>query len=106
MVTVSGTVTFQGEPVPQGDIFFKSLDSSIGTYAGKVVDGHYSFDCRLGEKTVEIRGYREIPGKFVYGSGGKKPAIEMFIPRQYNTRSELTADVTPTSTEHNFDLTP
>jgi hypothetical protein len=89
-VEVSGSVTWEGAPVPHGDITFFDLDPHVPAAAGKIVDGAYAFRCKPGKKRVEISSYRLSGKKTPEG----KSIGEMYIPEQYNSNSTLTADVT------------
>jgi len=102
-VEVSGTVTWNGAPVPHGDVVFASLDPHIPAAAGRISDGAFSFRCKPGTKRAEIRSFRLSGKKTPQG----KPIGEMYIPDQYNAESKLTADVTLNG-ENKFDfaLTP
>ena len=102
-VEVSGTVTWDGQPVPQGDIMFASLDPHIRAAAGKIVDGQYVFRCLPGEKRVEIRSYRLTNRTTEQGNREG----QMFVPKHYNYESTLTANVTSDGeNEFNFPLEP
>lgn len=86
--TVTGTVTFDGQPVEQGEIVFFPAD--IGSpCAGSIAGG--KFECRVpaGENRVEITATRESPTPASDGL----PNYESYIPAQYNTESTLTASV-------------
>lgn len=86
---VTGTVTFDGQPVEDGEIVFLPANSQGVPRAVKIVDGQ--FQCRLpeGEKRVEITATRESPTPAPDGL----PNYESYIPAMYNTESKLTADV-------------
>lgn len=99
---VTGTVTYDGQPLPQGDIVFHPEDKSVGPEGGKIKDGKYALKVREGKNRVEIRATRPVPGK--KGPMGED-AIEDYIPKQYNEKSKLTAEVGSGKTEHEFTLT-
>jgi hypothetical protein len=102
-VEVSGTVNWEGAPIPNGDIVFVPLDPHITPTAGKIIDGAYTFEAKPGEKRVEITSYR-LSGKFTPAG---KPIGEMYIPDRYNANSTLTTNVTlDGDNEFNFDLKP
>jgi hypothetical protein len=85
---VTGTVTFDGQPVEQGEIIF--FPSDMGKpYASAIVSG--KFECRVpvGEHRVEITATRESPTPASDGL----PNYESYIPAEYNTESTLTASV-------------
>jgi hypothetical protein len=102
-VEVSGAVTWEGAPLPDGSITFFPLDPHIAATAGSIVDGAYTFEAKPGKSRVEITSYR-LNGKFTPAG---KPIGEMYIPDRYNTNSTLTADVALDSdNQFNFDLQP
>jgi len=99
---VSGTVTFNGEPLKEGDVYFYSSDSAVGTDAGKIVDGRFHFRSGLGKKRVEIRASRMVPGRTTPMGG---PLRLEFIPAEYNDRSALSVEVSPDGgNEYEFKL--
>ncbi|HUT57595.1 MAG TPA: hypothetical protein VNA25_07060 [Phycisphaerae bacterium] len=88
---VSGTVTWNGDPLPEGDIVFSPVDGSLAPDAGKIVAGKFEFQAQPGEKRVEIDATRE--------SGEVDPVMHMaprqaYIPSKYNSETTLKATVT------------
>lgn len=103
--SVSGTVTFDGEPVKKGDIKFVPEEPGAAPDAGSIVDGKYSLSAKGGKKKVQITASRDVPGKTTKGAMGEDIAVkEEFIPARYNSQTELTADVTGAKT-FDFKLT-
>ncbi|NOX55775.1 MAG: DUF4198 domain-containing protein [Planctomycetes bacterium] len=102
-VEVSGTVTFDGKPIPDGQITFHPAQGTGRSYSGKIENGKFSFQCEPGAKKVEITATREVkadasklsPEEQVQleeeGAEGTVP--EQYIPARYNTQTELTAEV-------------
>ena len=88
---VSGTVTFDGAPMPDGDILFIPVDPSLGPEPGTIKDGKYTLQAREGKKRVEIRASKILPGG-AKGAGGE-PVPEDYLPQKYNSESTLTAEV-------------
>jgi hypothetical protein len=88
---VSGTVTFDGAPVADGDILFVPVDPALGPEPGKIKDGKYTLTAREGKKRVEIRASKVLPGG-AKGAGGE-PVAEEFLPRKYNEDSTLSTEV-------------
>lgn len=105
---VSGTVTFDGEPLAEGSIIFRDVDGKATTAAGKIENGEFSFDSVGGKKDVVITASREVPGKMVEGGAPGEPAvpaIEQYLPEIYNTKTTLKADVTDSgANEFTFEL--
>jgi predicted small lipoprotein YifL len=99
---VSGTVAFDGKPVPEGDILFAPAEGSAVPDSGNIQDGAFSFRAKPGRKRVEIEANRE--------SGPVDPTMGMaprqsYIPDRYNTQTTLTAEVKPDGENRfSFDL--
>jgi hypothetical protein len=110
---VSGSVTYQGEPVAFGDIVFQPLSDSAGHYfaQGKIVDGKYSLDAAhgpvVGKNLVQIHGYKmtgrkrlDIAGKSLSEAPQMIDELVPFIPDKFNEGSELTVEVESGVTEN------
>lgn len=101
-VQVSGTVTYDGEPLPEGRIVLRPAEGEGRGYSGRIEDGSFSFETEPGNKKVEITASREVevdpsevsPEEQVQleEEGGTVP--EQYIPAQYNKETTLTAEVT------------
>lgn len=60
--TVSGTITYEGEPVQEGWVTFLPVDGNGSEAGAKITDGEYHVDeISPGEKTVQIVGVKEVP---------------------------------------------
>ena len=59
---VKGKVTWNGAPLPDGDILFRPEDPSKVPEAGIIVDGAFEMQAKPGTNVVEIRACR--PSKF------------------------------------------
>ncbi|WP_437194026.1 hypothetical protein [Planctomicrobium sp. SH527] len=107
LYSVSGKVSFDSVPVENGFITFKDQAGVVRSYGGEVKNGSFSVPIEPGAKTVEITASREVPGKTMPGpSGGEVPAVESYIPPQYNARSQLKVDIEPKNrNDLDFDLT-
>lgn len=59
--TVSGTVTYNGEPVESGSISFRPVDGAGQSFATRIVDGAYTATDRVspGMKLVVITGNKK-----------------------------------------------
>lgn len=101
---VSGEVTYQGTPVPYGDIVFEPVDQWQGFYCqAKIIDGRYAMDTKgpvVGKNRVEIHGYRfteqivpDISGKKLDEAPAMTKGLIPYIPPQFNDQSEITVDV-------------
>jgi hypothetical protein len=88
---VSGTVTWNGALLPDGDIIFQATDDRIVPDAGKIRDGQFRLRAKAGKKRVEIHASRLVTGKdhVVMKTMERKP----YIPECYNAQTTLTAEV-------------
>lgn len=91
--TSSGTVLYNGEPVADGRIVFRSLDGDGRGFSAPIKDGEYSIETYGGRMRVEVRASREVPGKFDHSNGEPTPVGEMYIPARYNSQSDLVTNV-------------
>jgi hypothetical protein len=95
-VAVSGNVTLDGQPLPDGEIGFVSTAEGVNDTL-PIQQGKFSGQVSVGERKVEIRAYREVKavGAGGYVPPGAETSKENFIPAKYNTDSKLTANVEP-----------
>jgi len=80
---VSGTVTWNDAPLPDGDIIF--VPELPGEVAGKVKDGKFACMAQPGDRKVKILATREGPVDPQMGA----PRREQFLPPKYSS-GELT----------------
>ncbi len=92
MVAVSGVVTLDGNPLPEGFITFVSPQE--GRFeAFPITQGKFAGKAGLGMKTVEIIAIRDLPPA-APGDGAPPHAVRgNYLPARYSTASTLTADV-------------
>ena len=111
-VILTGTVSYQGQPIEKGVIRFIPSAGTKGPTSGAVIiDGAYEAKARggvpVGTQRVEIRANRP--------TGEPKPKDkqhldifpdpqEQYLPKRYNDESELTLEVKAGEKTHNFDL--
>jgi hypothetical protein len=105
LVQVSGLVTYDGAPIPEGTIQFRALEGDQKAYASPSGDGKYEARVEPGPASVEVRASRIVEGKFDESNPGEKvPVGEMYIPEKYNSRTELKVTVESDKLDENFDL--
>ncbi len=111
---VQGKVTWDGDPLEEGEISFIPLDPKLGPTAGAPIRrGEYAIDAArgpvAGKYRVQINAFRKTGRKVWDGMGDEKaPAaqknfveeIEAFIPPRYNERSDLRATVEAGKVNH------
>jgi hypothetical protein len=92
---VSGTVTVDGDPLAEGWITFRSLEGDTRGCAGRITNGAYRAEAFAGAARIAVTATRAVPGKFVSPAPGvePQPKTEQFIPRRYNEKTELEAEI-------------
>ncbi|WP_417387028.1 hypothetical protein [Gimesia sp.] len=92
---VNGTVTLDGEPVSEGAMVFLDAEGNGRSFGTRIEAGSFSTAMTAGKKKVEITATRESKTKMEPGpSGGPPvPALEQYIPKEYNTQTTLEAEV-------------
>ncbi|MFO0816946.1 MAG: hypothetical protein U1A77_03315 [Pirellulales bacterium] len=108
--TVKGKVTLDGAPLAQGVIQFFAADpsSSLPPVSSPITNGEYSAQVGVGKMRVEIKSPK-ILGKMA-DTTGSMPAEMMSdhsvetLPEIYNSRSQLTCDVTAPECVADFTL--
>lgn len=122
LLSVTGTVTLDGQPLPKAVVTFETEGQGTFSYAMTDDAGQYElrFDsemkgCTPGRKRVEISTTRKIlglntseEGAAPSGEGGGEgpavPSEKEQVPAKYNKKSELIAEVSASAVTHNFDL--
>jgi hypothetical protein len=101
---IRGTVTYDGKPVKTGTIMLLPPDGRGPTAAAIITDGDYSTKVALGPKQVKIEGF-EVKGTRHYpGSMMTCEDREQILPERYNTKTEVSCDVTPGVRTYDFTL--
>lgn len=101
-VPVSGVVTFDGSPMPDGYITF-TPEGGGTPEAAPIAAGNYQVAVKPGTHRVEVEASRFV--------GEKNPIMglqprEQYVPARYNSETSLRSEVTPTGENvFSFDLT-
>jgi hypothetical protein len=102
---VSGTVTFDGQPVERGEVSLVPDVAAQAPEGGPIEAGRFQFQALAGKKTVRIRGSRPLPPER-QDNPEMGLLYEDFIPARYNRESTLIVEVTPGGKNvFTFDLT-
>lgn len=103
--SVSGKVTFDGQPVAKGTIRFTPTGGTKGPMAmAEIADGQYAITMAapvVGKHTVQIEGIRDTAKKDELG----RPIGEQFIPAKYNEKTTLSVEIAKGTNNHDFALT-
>ena len=91
-------MTLDGKPLADGSITFIPAGKGISA-GGKIVDSHYELSSKDGlvPATYQVRiNASESTGRTIVDPAGniEIPDMRNVIPPRYNTRTELTAEVT------------
>lgn len=111
-VEVSGVVTLDGQPVPNGEIRFIPAAGTAGPISGGAIkDGAYAAKAKggvpLGNHQVEIRAFRaNAKSQGQAGSPGfEGGAAEQYLDKRYNEQTTLTATIDADTQTKDFQLT-
>jgi len=107
---LTGKVVFDGQPVDGGTITFVPTIDKARPSGGTIVNGEYKVPEEKGANggayRVEIHWYKPT-GKKIPDSdtGGLVDEVADVIPAKFNTQSTLTAEVSASKNQFDFDLT-
>jgi len=105
---VSGTVTFDGKPIPSGSIVFAKTDGSVRG-GGVIKDGSFQTKLVPGTYKVEVSAPKAAGKRTQKGFDGKDEVIELteeMLPEWYNKKTELTEEIKPGRNALKLDLKP
>jgi hypothetical protein len=106
-VKVSGTVTFNNEPIKEGYIAFLPVEEGGTGSGGPIADGQYSVRVPAGKNRVQITATTRMalpPGEV--SMYGETEETRQYLPARYNAKTELEAEVSRSSSPLNFELMP
>ncbi len=109
-VQVSGEVSINGKPIPNGMISFVDKDGVAPTGGGVIQDGKYTAVVEPGSKTVLVLGNEVVGEEPEYQGVADSPMRKVYktlTPTKYNAahQSDLTADIKGPQDGLNFELT-
>lgn len=113
LINAGGTVTLDGNPLPQAVVSFDDPTDSTFSYGLTDANGRYrlQFDSEMkgvkpGGKVVRISTTRKILGlnSGEEGESDESGRSTEQVPEKYNKKSQLTVDVTPAKSTYDFDL--
>ncbi len=105
-VTITGTVTVDGQPIPNGSITFMPADGQGQDGGGTIKDGKYTAKASVGEKFVTIDGFK-VEGQRVADPGVDDRMIDnivSIVPEKYRNKNELRATVKASGNTFDFKL--
>jgi hypothetical protein len=96
VVEVTGVATWEGQPMPSGEVVFLPADPKARPSAGLIKDGKFKFLSKTGKMRVEIDAARDTGKRDDRGN----MIDELYIPAKYNRTSKLEAEVTQDGENH------
>jgi hypothetical protein len=108
---VWGDVSYDGKPIEEGTIDFVSTDGSPPAQA-PIKAGHYDLPTEAGpvaDKTYQVRisalakTGKSVPNLMPGGGDAMEPLYNT-IPAEYNSKSTLTASISPDASKNQFDF--
>ncbi len=107
--TLTGTVTFDGQPIEKGSIRLDPTGQPAGQPAStQITNGKYEFpssaNLRAGEYRVTIMGFRVVGSSKDPETGQEVETTEQYIPERYNTRTELSVTLKAGANTQDFPL--
>lgn len=103
---INGTVLVDGEAPETGSIVFAPTDGKHGPSGGTITDGAYEVTVPVGTSKIEVRVPVVVGQTRIYNTKDSpiQDVMEESLPAKYNDNSELTLEVTPGKSTHDFDL--
>lgn len=107
MITISGSVTLDGEPVEDGSISLMPIKGG-GMGGGFIENGYYTAKSSPGEMAVQIHSSKMVkkknPSREEVERGLTEDSVSI-IPPVYNRQSKLRITVAPDQKNFEFNLT-
>jgi hypothetical protein len=112
---VTGTISYDGQPVEEGQIIFEPESDGSRLATGQIKAGKYQIAAEhgpiAGTYRVRIEAYRKkrdprIPPHPYLGEGAEQGVVaEQYLPVEYNARTTLQVEIKDGEENiHNFDL--
>ncbi|WP_146118549.1 hypothetical protein [Blastopirellula marina] len=103
---MTGKVTLNGQPLPEGTITIEATDDMGGVDGGMITNGEYKVMTTPGDKLVKINATKVVGQKKTYNTPDSpmEDIVQEIIPPKYNQKSELNVTVKEDATSHDFTL--
>ncbi|NBO93665.1 MAG: hypothetical protein EBV06_15350 [Planctomycetia bacterium] len=103
---VSGKITLDGKPLPEGLIRFLPADGQSQNADATIKDGQYTATMPPGEKRVEITAPKVVGKRKMYNTPDSPTVDEIaeLLPAKYNTSSDLKLTVKAGTQEKSYEL--
>jgi len=94
--TLTGTVTFDGKPLQEGDIIVSAAEGKVDSATGKISDGQYKVITTPGRKNVKISA-QIVVNKIKDSPNDPNSTFQEIrkeiLPDRYHNKSTLTIDL-------------
>ncbi len=101
--SIEGLIKYDGQSLPKGTLTLIPSSSTAKTVVVPIENGTYSADVTEGDWTVNIQAVRET-GPVIKEL--REAPREQYLPREYNSDSQLKITVPSDQPTFNFDLEP
>lgn len=94
--SVSGTITFDGQPVASGMIAFVKSEGELVREGAIIKDGTFLAHIPPGNYKIELNAQKIVGKRKQKGFDGKDEEVELteeLFPERYNRKTELTTTV-------------
>jgi hypothetical protein len=94
--SISGTVTFNDQPVASGTITFVKSEGELVREGAIIKDGSFQAQVPPGNYKIELYAQKVVGKKRQKGFDGKDEEVELteeLFPERYNTKTELTTKI-------------
>jgi len=96
--SVSGTVTFDGQPVARGTITFAKSEGELVREGAIIREGSFQANLPPGNYKIELNAQKVVGKRKQKGFDGKDEEVELteeLFPERYNAKTELAAKIDP-----------
>lgn len=107
LITISGTVTLDGQPIENGSISLMPVSGNGIAGGGSIENGRYTAESSAGEMAVQINAIVEVRKENPTAEEverGLDIDRQQILPAEYNRQSVLRIDVSRDNRTHNFSL--
>lgn len=104
---VSGTITIDGQPSPEGTyITFTPSDGIRSPQGAEVKEGKYAIRVPVGATRVAVRAAKKVSERKAYDAPNSPMVPKMLdiLPKKYNEETTLTYDVVAGKQEKSWEL--
>jgi hypothetical protein len=106
--SVQGTVTLDGQPVATGSVTFVKSEGGRLVREGAVIqNGSFRSGVPPGKYAIEVNGQKVVGKRKHLGLSGAEELVDVteeLFPAWYNTKTELTAEITSGANTLKLDL--